>query len=133
MGNICFYAMFFVIFLQFTFGAIKFSGVNRTFLSMYKGVFEVSLITVDKDGEPIYPYYGEEILKDNVDLYLKENLTKYTRNYETNIIFLNLDNDGVCLDEHCSKVEVNLKVDINMFFKYDKSLKYTVKEAIKNE
>lgn len=133
MGNICFYAMFFVIFLQFTFGAIKFSGVNRTFLSMYKGVFEVSLITIDDDGEPVYPYYGDEILKENVDSYLKANLTKYTKNYETNIRYLNLDNDGVCLEDRCSRVEVNLKADINMFFKYDKSLEYTVKEAIKNE
>lgn len=133
MGNLVFYAMFFVIFLQFTFGAIKYSGVNRTFLSMYRGVFEVSLITVGEDGEPIYPYFGEEILKNNINTYLENNLAKYSIYYTTDIVFLDYKTDGLCLDEYCSKVKVNLSADINYFFKYSNSLVFTVKEGSQNE
>lgn len=129
MGNLVFYAMFFVIFLQFTFGAIRFSGVNRTFLSMYRGVFETSLITVGEDGEPIYPYFSDEILENNIDTYLKRNIRKYTSNYNAEITYLDLHNDGLCLEEYCSKVKVSLNAEINMFFKYSKSLEFAVKEV----
>ena len=132
MGNLVFYAMFFVAFLQFTFGAIRFSGINRTFLSMYKGVFEISLVSVGEDGEPIYPYFSEEVLNKNIEKYLQENLTKYAKDYETKIMYLDSDTGGVCLEKHCSKVSVNLHADINLFFKYDKSLYFTIKEGLQN-
>lgn len=129
MGNMAFYAMLLVIFMQFTFGAVRFSGVNRTFLSMYRGVFESSLITVGEDGEPIYPYFSESILKAHIDDYLKENVTHYVKNYLVDINFLDMESNGVCLEDHCSKVKVTLNADINLFFTYSKSLEFKVKKG----
>lgn len=129
MGNICFYAMIFVVFLQFTFGAINFSGVNRTFLSMYKGVFESSLITVGENGEPVYPYFDEVTLRNGINSYLHANLKPYVKKFDTSMRLYTLDDSGMCLGRQCSKVEVSLKADINAFFKYSKSVTYYVKEA----
>ena len=128
MGNLAFYAFIFVVFLQFTFGAIYYSGVNRTFLNMYRGVFETSLITVGDDGEPVYPYFDETILKNNIDNYLEENLTRYVTHYTTGIYYFDLDDDLMCTNHHCSGVKVTLKADINFFFHYEAAKSYFVKQ-----
>lgn len=132
MGNLMFYAVFLVTFMQFTFGAVRYSGVNRTFLCMYKGVFETSLVSVGEDGEPIYPYFDQETLENNISIYLESNITRYVKNYEVSIEYLDFDSNGICLEDHCSKVEVSIDADINLFFNYSRTLQFKVKEAVKN-
>ena len=57
-----------MLFLNFTFGTTRYSQINRAFLSAYKGDFEASIITVDKQGNPTFPYYNKSILRN----YMKE-------------------------------------------------------------
>lgn len=128
MTNILFYTLMFITFLQFSFGAISFSGVNRTFLNMYSGVLESSIITVDEKGEPTFPYFDEKILKENVYKYLDENLARYTNSYTTAIYFYDLDDGLMCTSHHCSGVRISLKADMNVFFKFNKAKTYFIRE-----
>ena len=128
MGNLAFYSLIFVLFLQFAFGAIDYSGVNRTFLNMYRGVIESALITVGEDGEPTYPYFDETMLKENVYSYLDENLSRYVTHYTTGIYYFDLDDELMCTSHHCSGVKITLKADINYFFHYENAKSYFVKE-----
>ena len=126
MGNIAFYALIFVLFLQFAFGAIDYSGVNRTFLNLYRGVIEASLITVGDDGEPTYPYFDEKALKENLYTYLDENLTRYVTHYTTGLYYFDPEDELMCTSHHCSAVKITLKADINYFFHYENAKSYVV-------
>lgn len=126
MGNIAFYALIFTLFLQFAFGAIDYSGVNRTFLNLYRGVIEASLITVGEDGEPTYPYFDEVTLKENLYSYLDENITRYVTHYTTGIYYFDLEDELMCTSHHCSGVKITLKADINYFFHYENAKSYVV-------
>ena len=128
MGNLIYYALMFVLFLQFAFGAIDYSGVNRTFLNMYRGVVETTLITIDDSGEPTFPYIDEVTLKRNVDEYFKENLTRYVTHYTTGIYYFDLEDELMCTTHHCSGVKITLKADINYFFHYENAKSFYVKE-----
>ena len=126
MGNIAFYALIFTLFLQFAFGAIDYSGVNRTFLNIYRGVIEASLITVGDDGEPTYPYFDEIALKENLYTYLDENITRYVTHYTTGIYYFDLEDELMCTSHHCSGVKITLNADINYFFHYENAKSYVV-------
>ena len=128
MGNIAFYAMMFVLFLQFSFGAIDYSGVNRTFLGLYRGAIEASLRTVGDSGEPTYPFFDEAVLKENVYSYFEENLTRYVTHYTTGIYYFELEDGLMCTDHYCSGVKITLKADINYFFHYENAKSYFVKQ-----
>ena len=62
-----FFTIIFIISLNFSLGALRFSKINRTFLSMYRGIFEASVVTINDLGEPIYPYFDENVLNHYVD------------------------------------------------------------------
>ena len=107
-------------------GAINFSGVNRTFLSMYKGVLESSVAYLDKDGKAISPYFLKETLRDYVEAYLDENLTRYVTHYEATIYYFNKEDETLCTSEYCQNVKITLKCDINYFFKYEKARNFYI-------
>ncbi len=121
MTNCLFYALFFVLFINFTCGAIDFSGVNRTFKGISNGIFESAAYTIDSFGNPTTPYFDEEMLETYVSTYFKENLTRYVLYYEARIYFFNNDaNETICTDKKCSCVKITLKCDINFLFHYEK-------------
>ena len=106
---------------------MDYSGVNRTFLNMYRGLFESALVTVGDDGEPAFPYFDESVLKIKIYSYLEENLTQYVTHYTTGIYFYDLDDELMCTNHRCSGVKVTLKADINYFFHYENAKSYFVK------
>ena len=104
------------------------SQVNRTFLSMYKGMLEASVVTIDDNGEPIYPYYEKGYIRSYVSSYLTTNISKYTKSYTLTLTFYN--DDGVTVSTSTDKsrcVKFNLKANINYLFKYDKTQTYSIK------
>lgn len=126
MTNCIFYSLIFVLFLNFSVGSIKYSQVNRTFMSIYKGVFEASLITIDESGHQIEPFYNKAVLEHYLVTYLKDNLDKYDVSYKVKIYYFDRDNNELCYDERCRDVNVTLKANINYFFKYEKSQNFSV-------
>ena len=128
MTNCVFYAMIFVLFLNFTIGSIKYSEVNRTFMSIYKGIFEASVRTVNEAGEPIVPYYDEEVLKAYIVDYFEKNLNKYVTDYQVSYYFIDQENNEICVSNKCRTVNVSLTAKINMFYTYDNSQSFSIYE-----
>ena len=124
MTNSIFYALFFALFLNVSVGSLKFSQIHRTFMSLYKGMFETCTITINKNGEPIVPYFNQLEMSLFLKGYFSENLSKYTKSYKYTYKFLT-DSGAFCLDQ-CRRVQIRLQADINTFYKYDKVQTFAV-------
>lgn len=132
MTNCIFYSLFFVLFLNFSFGSLRMSQINRSFESSYKSVYEASIITVGEDGEPIYPYYSQEILRNNLNSFINENVGKFVNAYDLTLDFYLEDGVTQCKENYKSRcVRVSLDASINYLFKYSKVKTYMIKERTK--
>ena len=128
MTNCIFYAMFFALFLNLSFGSLRLSQVNRVFMSIYKGMLEASVLTISDDGEPVVPYYNKVRFEEYVDSYLKQNISKYLKEYTVNTKYYSDDLYTVC-ESSCRKVSINLKANINVFYKYDKTQIFVIRSS----
>ncbi len=97
-------------------------------MSLNKGLFEASTITVNKLGEPITPYYDKEVLEKYVHDYFKENLKNFVTEYDVEIYYFNRDKGTVCYLSECRDVNITLNAKINSFYTYKKSQNFSVFE-----
>lgn len=128
MTNCLFYSLFFALFLNVTFGSLRYSQINRSFMSVYKGMLEASVATVDIHGEPTIPYYDAKKVVEYSDSYLSKNIARYATDYKIDITFFNKETGLLC-ESGCGKVKINLKAKINFFYNYDKSQIFVVKSG----
>lgn len=122
MTNCIFYSLFFALFLNVSIGSLKFSQVNRVFMSIYKGLFEASVITIDDKGEPTAPYFKKELVESYVDNYLEENLSRYSKDYTVDVSYPSIE-------ENPSKVKISLSANINVFYSYEKERVFYIESA----
>ena len=128
MTNCLFYTLFFALFLNVSFGSLRYAQINRSFMSVYKGMLEASVVTIDKHGEPTIPYYDENKVVEYSNSYLSKNIAKYTKDYSIDITFFDKESGYLC-NESCEKVKINLKAKINFFYTYDKSQIFIIKSG----
>ncbi len=127
MANCICYALIFAFFLNFTMGSINFSGVNRTFLGIYRAIFESSAQTIDEKANPVAPLYKKDVLERLLKEYFDSNLTRYVSSYKMRVYYFNDETDKtICTSTYCSNVEVSLKCYINLFFSYEKSQSFSL-------
>lgn len=128
MLNCLFYSMFFLLFLNVSFGSLRMSQINRAFMSIYKGDFEASVITVDKNGEPTIPYYSQPTLRKYVADHLENQVRRYTTNYVLDLTFYKDTSNTPCSEtEIARKVKLSLKANVNYLFKYEKEKNFLIK------
>ena len=127
MTNCIFYAMFFTLFLNMSLGSLRMSQINRVFMSIYKGMLEASVLTIDDNGEPVEPYYNLTTLDNYVEGYLKDNISRYTSDYTFTTKYLSKKNNSVCTS-FCRRVELTLKAKVNVLFNYEKSQTFTIRD-----
>lgn len=128
MTNCLFYAMFFCLFLNLSFGTLRYSQINRVFLSIYKGMLEASVVTIDGDGEPVFPYYDRRLIKDYVEDYLEENVSKYTKDYDVKFYLWEKERDNLC-HLQCSKIRIILTAKVNHFIDYKKEQVFVLRSS----
>lgn len=127
MTNCLFYAMFFTLFLNLSFGSLRYSQINRSFMSIYKGMLEACLITINNSGEPIFPYFNETQIDDYVVNYLDRNISKYSRDYDVNTKYLVKDSPNNICTSKCTVIEISLNAKINAFLDYQKDQTFIVR------
>ena len=127
MTNCIFYAMFFALFLNVSFGSLKYSQIHRTFMSMYKGLLEACTVTVDNYGDPIEPYFDTLMTTYHV-LQFKNNISKYTKDYSLTYKFLT-DNDKIVCKKECRRLRVTLTAKINGFYNYNNTQTFAIKDG----
>jgi len=120
MEYLIFFAVIFATLFNFSMGAIAYSGVNRTFLTMYRGVLESSVALTDENNVLVEPYFKKDVLETYVANYLEENLTRYVTHYQAKINYINEEDESVCLSKYCNAVKISLECDINYLFHYKK-------------
>lgn len=129
MTNCIFYTLFFVLFLNLSFGSLRISQVNRAFLSTYKGLYESCTITVGEDGQPIYPFFNQNLLTNYVTNFIDENVGKFVTSYDLTINFYALDGITECGEDDLARTaKISLNADINYLFHYNKEQSFTVEE-----
>ena len=128
MTNIIFYTLLLSISTSFGLGAMKYSTINRTFMLLQRSVFEYAVITIDENN---YPYYDEQLIKEGIDNYFENNIKPIVHKYTTGIIFLNDDN-SLCVNGKCQRVQVSLKANINYLFNFEKSMIFTITSLMEN-
>ena len=128
MTNIIFYTLLLSISTSFGLGAMKHSTINRTFMLLQRSVFEYAVITIDENN---YPYYDEQLIKEGIDNYFENNIKPIVNKYTTGIIFLNDDN-SLCVNGKCQRVQVSLKANINYLFNFEKSMIFTITSLTEN-
>lgn len=124
MTNCIFYTLFFALFLNMSIGSLKYSQVHRTFMSIYRGMFEACSATVGYDGNPSFPYYDANKMNSYLDEYFTQNLARYVKEYSYTYDFLN-ENASICVN-YCGKVQIHLTANINSFYKYDKTQIFSI-------
>ena len=128
MTNIIFYTLLLSISTSFGLGAMKYSTINRTFMLLQRSVFEYAVITIDENN---YPYYDEQLIKEGIDNYFENTIKPIVNKYMTGIIFLNDDN-SLCVNGKCQRVQVSLKANINYLFNFEKSMTFTITSLTEN-
>ena len=128
MTNCIFYSLFFALFLNLSFTSLRVSQVNRVFMSIYKGMLEASVLTIDDGGEPVVPYYNQNRLSVYVEDYLEQNISRYTKEYTVNTGYYMDDSSTICTS-NCHKVSINLKAKINLFYDFNKTQTFVIRSA----
>lgn len=128
MTNCIFYTLFFALFLNVSVGSLKYSQIHRTFMSIYKGMFEACAITVDQNGEPVLPYYDKDKMHVYIDDYFKVNLSKYCKNYSVSYIYPGGTTSFIC-KENCQNIQITLNAKINSFYEYKNTGVFTIKDG----
>lgn len=126
MTNCLFYTMFFILFLNVTFGSLRFSQINRAFTSIYKGMLEACVLTIDIHGEPVSPYYDKARIEKYSNDYLSNTIDKYTKDYTLTIDYFDKESGELC-NTNCNKIKMNLKAKINVFYNYEKTQVFSIK------
>ena len=132
MINCLYYSLFFALFLSVSFGSLRYSQINRCFMSIYKGMFEACLITIDSNGEPILPYFDKKEIDKYIYNYFNVNLSKFTKNYTVNLEYFNIDKTEYCTN-YCSYISINLNAKINEFFYFNKTKDIKVESRLNYE
>jgi len=125
--TICiFVSIVFVAFLQFSFGAMNFSSVNRCFQNMYRGMFEACIVTIDSSGNDQNPYFNQKLLKSYVVQYFDSSIKKYSSNYKATLYYTNGSSNDICNTANCNGVKINLDAPINSLFHYQKTRSFYI-------
>lgn len=122
MTNMIFYVLLLALATSFSSGAMRYSGVNRTFMLLQRAIMEYSVITCDEEH---YPYYDQDLLKRGIDDYFKNNLPRYVNHYKAGIYYMN-DDESFCMNNHCHIVQVSLYAKINYFYAFNKAMVFTI-------
>ena len=125
MTNCIFYSIFFAAFLNLSLGSLRFSQINRAFLSIYKGMLEACVLTIDEDGEPTMPYYSHEKIDEYIVTYLNESIGRYSKKYVLTTTYYD-ENFEEESNVYSRGISINLKAKIANFRTYEKEQRFAI-------
>ena len=123
-----FYVLMFSFFLNFAFGCMTYSSVNRTFNLMYRGLFECALASINEEGNP-GAHFDEKKIEEFVPLYLEENMPKEVTSYTVSYYYFDEESGLICTNHFCNAFKISLKCDINYLFHYEHAMNFYVREG----
>lgn len=98
-------------------------------MSSYKGLYEASVVTVGADGEPIFPYFNQQILRSYANEFIGEKVAHFTGNFTLKVNFFQKDGVTECTENDLARsVKINLKADVNFLYKYNCEKCFSISE-----
>ena len=127
MGNLFLVAFSMIFAFSIFHQNIVYSGVNRVYLGLYKGVAESGVITYGRFGNLLdAPYFSVDATKAAVNSYFESSLKRYVQTYKANYLFYN--ENGVIDFNLPRSFSVTLKCDISAFQKFERIAYFTLQE-----
>ena len=90
-------------------------------------MLEASILTIDKDGEPAFPFYDNQRLNTYITTYLNANISRYSDAYKISTYLY--DKTGDFCKHHCTEVRIHLEAKINYFVDYKKTQTFYIRSA----
>ena len=129
MGNLFLVAFSLIFSFAIFHQNIVFSGVNRAYLGLYKGVAERGVVLFDGSGQMLArPYFDYKITEAGVESYLQRALQSYVAEYETEYVFYNASGKPNYATP-CS-FSITLRCDISAFQTFERTACFTIKENV---
>lgn len=129
MPNILFSLTISILSLHFFTITYRTNGINRALFNLPISIFETSIPLINGEGE-FEPYFAKNILEDKLTYYFDTNLLKYTDRYTVSYYYFNQEDYSICRDEKCQAIEINLKADIVLNYKYNKTATFYIRSNI---
>ena len=119
----------FVTVLGFSFFTVstKITGINRVMVNMPKEIFQASIPLV-QDGDFI-AYYDKRVLENNVESYLRQNLSKFTKKFRIAFYYYNQDDGSMCITNYCDAVEVSIRANVVFNYNYSRTMFYEIRKG----
>ena len=127
MGNLFIVAFSLIFSFALFHQNIVFSGVNRAYLGLYKGVPEAGVVAYGANGEYLeHPYFDVEMTVRAVDGYFDKALKSYVATYKTTYWFYD-DDWGETIEEPVVFI-VRLQCRISDFQDFRRDASFMIKE-----
>ena len=120
--------MFSIFSFQLFFASYRLNGVNRVLVNLPLTLIQNSVV-ISEYGDTHTIYFNKDSLQENVDLYLLNNLKKYTSSYECEYLFLESNGQNICIGDRCQGVKISIDASIVFDYHYHKSMIYKIGES----
>ena len=128
MGNLFLVAFSMIFSFAIFHQNIVYSGVNRAYLGLYKGVAESGVVTYGRFGNLLErPYFSVSVTKAVVNQYLDSTLKSYVSTYKVDYLFYN--EKGVVDYEYPAGFRLVLKCDISAFQEFERVAYFAIQET----
>ena len=128
MINVFIALMFSIFSFQLFFASYRMNGANRVLVNLPLTLIQNSVV-ISEYGDTHMLYFNKESLVTNVDLYLLNNLKKYTSSYECEYLFLESNGQNICIGDKCQGVKITINASIVFDYHYHKSMIYKIGES----
>ncbi len=106
----------------------RLNGINRTLMEIPLSIFEVA-VPLAQENDEIVIYFDQEYLINELTYYFDNKLPFYTSNYDLNYYFSNTGETSMCIEGHCSAIEISLDAEVVFFTRYQKTARYEIREG----
>ena len=127
MGNLFLVAFSMIFAFAIFHQNIVYTGVNRVYLGLYKGVAESGVVSYGRYGNLLdVPYFSVETTEAAVTLYFDSTLKRYVQSYGATYMFYDKNGD-IDMNMPCT-FSVTLRCDISAFQHFERIAYFTIQE-----
>lgn len=122
-----FIALFVIVFcFNFFMISYQMNGINRLVYGVPISLVEtsISMLAIDEDKGPTF---NKTTLENKLTSYFNYSMQKYVDDYSLDFYYYNPDNHSYCTTNKCSAVEITLKADLILNYRYEKTLFYEIR------
>ena len=119
-----------LIILVFSFNffvmSYQINGINRLMIAMPISFYETSINFLNID-ESVGPGFDKDTLESHIKSYFAYSMERYMSDYKLKFYYYNPFDHSICLSLYCPAVEVELKANLILNYRYVKTMHYEIR------